>query len=193
VVAAFGENIAEADSAENANDGLMASPGHRANMLNPQYTHVGIAAVPAAHELAFTLIFARRVSTSAVPRSAAQVEAALLALRAKKGLPKPISDPLYAASADAGAAAYAASSKPTPEVAVNAENAALAREVQRAHSSRVGGCSFLTEILELSQLDGNAILLTPSLKRFGVGARMHTDEHGSRLTVMMVLEGVPCQ
>ncbi len=45
VVAAFGENVAEADSAETAYDGLMESPGHRANMLGPLFTHVGIAAV----------------------------------------------------------------------------------------------------------------------------------------------------
>ncbi len=193
VVAAFGENVAEADSAESAHDGLMASPGHRANMLNAQYTHVGIAAVSAAHELAFTLIFGRRVATNAIPHTAAQVEAAVLAMRAKKGLSQPNYDALYAASADAGIAAYVAASNPTPEIAVKAENEALAREVQRARSSRPGGCSFLTEILELSQIENNPILLAPSLKRFGVGARLHTNEHGSRLAVMMVLEGVPCQ
>jgi uncharacterized protein YkwD len=193
VVAALGENIAQADSAENAFDGLMASPGHRSAMLNPQYTHVGIAVVRAATELAFTLIFARRVPASAVPRSASQVEAALLALRANQGLPRAAPDALYAAAADAGAAAYVAASKPTPEIAAKAEDEALAREVERTRSSRAGGCSFLTEIVELSQLEGTPILMTPSLKRFGVGARMHTDEHGSRLAVMMVLEGVPCR
>ncbi|MEO8901822.1 MAG: CAP domain-containing protein [Polyangiaceae bacterium] len=193
VVAAYGENVAEADSAESAHDGLMASPGHRANMLNARYTHVGIAAVSAAHELAFTLIFGRRVAASAIPHSAAQMAAAVLAMRAKKGLSRPVSDPLYVASADAGVAAYVAASKPTPDIAVKAENAALAREVERARSSRPGGCSLLTEILELSQIEGSPILMTPSLKRFGVGARVHTDEHGSRLAVMMVLEGVPCR
>jgi hypothetical protein len=65
--------------------------------------------------------------------------------------------------------------------------------VQRARSSRAGGCSFLTEILELDQLDQNSSLLAPGLRRFGVGARLHTDDHGPRLTVMMILEGIPCQ
>jgi uncharacterized protein YkwD len=194
VVAAYGENVAEAESAESSFDGLMASPGHRANMLNPQFTHVGIAAVSTdAHQLAFTLIFGRRVSAAALPHSAAQVEAAFLALRAKKGLSAPISDPLYRAAADAGVAAYVAASKPTPDIAVRAENEALAREVQRARSSRAGGCSFLTEILELDQLEQNASLSAPNLRRFGVGARIHTDAHGPRLTVMMILEGIPCQ
>jgi uncharacterized protein YkwD len=194
VVAAYGENVAEADSAESSFDGLMASPGHRANMLNAQYTHVGIAAVSTdAHQMAFTLIFARRVNPGAMPHNAAQVEAAFLALRAKKGLSAPISDPLYRAAADAGVAAYVAASKPTPDIAVRAENEALAREVQRARSSRAGGCSFLTEILELDQLEQNASLLAPGLRRFGLGARIHSDAHGPRLTIMMILEGIPCQ
>ena len=194
VVASYGENVAEADSAESSFDGLMASPGHRANMLNPQYTHVGIAAVSTdAHQLAFTLIFGRRVSLRTMPQTAVQVEAAFLALRAKKGLSAPTSDPLYRAAADAGVAAYVAASKPTPDIAVRAENEALAREVQRARSSRAGGCSFLTEILELDQLEQNASLLAPGLRRFGVGARIHTDAHGPRLAIMMILEGIPCR
>ncbi|HEX3850488.1 MAG TPA: CAP domain-containing protein [Polyangiaceae bacterium] len=193
IVTVYGENVAEAETAEGSFDGLMASTGHRANMLNSQFTHVGIAGVSTdAHQLVFTLIFGRRVNPRTMPQSAAEVEAAFLAMRAKKGLSAPISDPLYRAAADAGVAAYVADAKPTPDVAVRAENEALAREVQRAHSSRAGGCSFLTELLELNQLEQNSSLLAPGLRRFGVGARIHKDEHGPRLTVMMILEGIPC-
>ena len=194
VVASYGENVAEAETAETSFDGLMASPGHRANMLNAQFTHLGIAAVTTdAHQLAFTLIFGRRIPAVELPQNAAQVEAAFLTLRVKKGLSRPISDPLYRVAAAAGAAAYAAASSPSPDVAVKAENAALARAVQAAHSSRPGGCSFLTEILELGQLEQYPALLGPTLRRFGIGARLHTDAHGSRLTVMMILEGIPCK
>lgn len=42
---AAGENLAGASSAERAHNALMNSSGHRANMLNPNYTHVGIGAV----------------------------------------------------------------------------------------------------------------------------------------------------
>lgn len=37
-----GENLALAPTAERAHRGLMDSPGHRANILNPDYTHIGI-------------------------------------------------------------------------------------------------------------------------------------------------------
>jgi uncharacterized YkwD family protein len=37
-----GENIAGNQSVSNAENSLMNSPGHRANILNPNYTHIGI-------------------------------------------------------------------------------------------------------------------------------------------------------
>jgi uncharacterized membrane protein required for colicin V production len=40
-----GENIALAQTAQAAHDGLMESPPHRANILNPGFTHVGIGAL----------------------------------------------------------------------------------------------------------------------------------------------------
>jgi uncharacterized YkwD family protein len=40
-----GENLAGNPSVENAHETLMASPGHRKNILNPNYTHIGIGIV----------------------------------------------------------------------------------------------------------------------------------------------------
>lgn len=37
-----GENIAGNQSVQNAHDSLMNSPGHRKNILSPDYTHIGI-------------------------------------------------------------------------------------------------------------------------------------------------------
>ncbi len=194
VLAAFGENVSEADSAEAAYDGLMESPGHRANMLGALYTHVGIAAVSTdSQQLAFTLIFGRRANPATLPRSAAQVEAAFLALRAKKGLSKPNADSIYRVAVEAGVEAYVAAATPTPEIAVRAQNAALTQAVQRARSSRAGGCSFITEIIELEQLERTPILIAPEVRRYAVAARIRQDDHGARLAVMMILEGPPCR
>ncbi len=41
----FGENIAKNYSVESAHNSLMNSDGHRKNILNPNYTHVGIGIV----------------------------------------------------------------------------------------------------------------------------------------------------
>jgi uncharacterized protein YkwD len=54
-----GENIALAPTADQAHEGLMNSPAHRANMLNPGFTRVGIAALRSAdHGLMVTQEFA---------------------------------------------------------------------------------------------------------------------------------------
>lgn len=42
-----GENIAYAPSVELAHNGLMRSPGHRANILNPEFGHVGYGIIDA--------------------------------------------------------------------------------------------------------------------------------------------------
>ncbi len=44
-LARLGENLALAASARAVHDGLASSPGHRANMVNPAFDRVGIAAV----------------------------------------------------------------------------------------------------------------------------------------------------
>lgn len=54
-----GENIALAPTAELAHEGLMNSPAHRANILNPAFTRVGIAALRSTdHGLMVTQEFA---------------------------------------------------------------------------------------------------------------------------------------
>lgn len=37
-----GENIAGNQTVQKAHDSLMNSPGHRQNILSPDYTHIGI-------------------------------------------------------------------------------------------------------------------------------------------------------
>jgi len=40
------ENLALHPSVESAHQGLMNSPGHRANILNPNLTEIGIGIIP---------------------------------------------------------------------------------------------------------------------------------------------------
>src|SRR6478609_5728742 len=189
-VSAFGENIAQADSPENAHDSLMSSPGHRAVMLGAQFTHVGIAAVPAHSELVYTLVFARRAAPEAMLHNAAELQAAFLALRTKYGLSKPAPDDIYRVAAEAGLAAYTTAPVPSSEIAVSAMHAALVQEVQRRHASRAGSCSFVGELIDPEQLAQNSALLAPGVRRFGLAAQPRAD--GKALLVMVVLEGAPC-
>lgn len=56
-----GENIAGNSSVERAHNALMNSPGHRANILNSKYTHVGIGVVKGGqYGMMFTQMFVGR-------------------------------------------------------------------------------------------------------------------------------------
>ncbi len=50
-------NYAEARTVEAAFQGLMASPGHRANILEPQFTSVGVAAVRSGRTWLYVTVF----------------------------------------------------------------------------------------------------------------------------------------
>jgi uncharacterized protein YkwD len=67
-VYAWGENIWEGSNISTGDpDGLarlimdswMSSPGHRENILNPKYTHVGIGVAASGREIKATQLFAR--------------------------------------------------------------------------------------------------------------------------------------
>ncbi len=59
---AVAENVAEAPGVETAHDGLMHSPGHRENILNPEYNAVGISIVQRGGELFVTQDFAHTLA-----------------------------------------------------------------------------------------------------------------------------------
>ena len=191
LVALFGENLASAATPEVAHEGLMNSPGHRANMLQPLFTHVGIGARKNDAGIVVTMNFARRVAPALVPTSAAQVEAAIVALRAKKGLPAAKVDHIMRVAAQAGANA---SANGDDDKDVNkAVQEALQKEVDRLHVNSEGGCVSVIALLELGQLDRIDILNQPNLRSFGVGARLRKDAKGTRLATVLMLQGPACK
>jgi uncharacterized protein YkwD len=191
LVSQFGENVATAATPEEAHEGLMNSPGHRANMLRGDYTHVGVGARKNASGIVVTLNFGRRPTAAQVPTSATQVEAAILALRAAKSLPAPGVDSIYRVAAQAGAEALA-DGDDQDEIGRAVEKA-LQREVDRLRTSRPGACIRASDLLELSQLNDVPALVEPGLRRIGVGARTRHDSKGTRLSTVIMLEGVPCK
>lgn len=187
----FGENIALGPTAEAAHQILMNSPGHRMNMLNPQFTHVGIAAATrSSRDLVVTLNFGRRPNPADVPTTTAQVESALLALRQAKGLGAVAVDPVYRAGAQAAANEFAAGKSKSDIDAATA--AAAQREVIRLHSGRPAGCSQVLALLELSQLERIPVLLSPELKRLGVGTRTRKNAKGTSLATAFITDGPAC-
>jgi uncharacterized protein YkwD len=190
LVSLFGENIAAAATPEDANTGLMESPGHRANMLNPLFTHVGIAAGKSDAGLVVTLNFGRRPRAEDLP-TPAQVATAFKAMRSEAGLTTPPADPVYTAGAQAGADAMARGAD--EDDVAKAEASVMQHEVDRLRTSRSGSCVFRAELLEVAQLKQLKVALSPQLRRYGIGARLRRDEKGPRLSTVFMLEGVPCR
>ena len=191
LVSAAGENVATALTPEVAHEGLMSSPGHRANILRPDWTHVGIGVTKGDDGLVITEVFSRRPNPAALPTSAAQVESAVAALRAGKSLPVASVDPIYRAAAQAGADAYA-KGEGEPDI-FKAVQSALDREVNRLRSARPGGCQQALELMELSTLSEVQALSGRGLRRYGVGARIRRDSKGARLSTLFIFEGVSCK
>jgi uncharacterized protein YkwD len=186
-----GENIAQADSAEGAHQSLMDSPGHRANMLSPRFTHVGIAALPSPSEpgqLLATLVFGRRTPT--LRWTPAEALAALAATRKARGLPAAVADPILAAAAAAGSEAFAARGA---EAALAEASAALTREAHRHGLTRKEGCAQLLEILEPDQLEQSPILMSRSLRRIGLGTTTRAEGKQTLLVLIVLAEGVACK
>lgn len=188
------ENIAQAPTAEDVHDGLMESPGHRAAMLDPRFTHVGIAAIMNEDRgLTVTMLFGRRPDPTDLPRGEAELEAALFAIRAGRGLPRPEVDLIYRTAARRGLQVYLQSPNPSPALLAQTVQQALQSEVNRLRSPRPTSCAHLAEIRERADLERDPIVIAPELVRFGLDAQIRTDEKGPRLVFVIVSAGVPCR
>src|SRR5215831_3888583 len=84
---AVAENVAVADTPEDAHLGLMNSPGHRANIMNPRYNAVGIGVVIVKNHMYVTQDFAHVVPVYTEQEFRQQLVAAFNRLRQAHRLP----------------------------------------------------------------------------------------------------------
>jgi uncharacterized protein YkwD len=83
---AVAENVAEAPEVAVAHKGLMNSPGHRANILNPAYNAVGISIVQHGHQLFVTQDFAHILPSYTEKQFQDAVAAGFNQTRRRRGL-----------------------------------------------------------------------------------------------------------
>jgi hypothetical protein len=89
-----GENVAVSPTVVEAHEGLMASPPHRANILNTQFNAVGIGTVRTSMGLWLVQDFAERISEVSGQLAADQIANVFAQARAGAGLkPLKLSDP----------------------------------------------------------------------------------------------------
>lgn len=190
LVSIFGENIGSNATPEAIYQALMDSPAHRANILHPRFTHVGIGAVKSGAGLTATMNFGRRPAPAEIPASAEAVQAAIAELRGRKSLAAVALDPVYGSGAQAAADSIV--NGDDAELMRYQFGAALQREVNRLRTSRPPSCMLEVDLLELEQLDSVELLARPDLKRIGVGAHQQQDARGLRLVTVFVYEGTTC-
>ncbi len=191
LVSQFGENLGLGGTPEEIHEGLMGSPGHRMNLLIPDYTHVGIAVEEGDSGLVATFNFARRPPPSDVPATPAAIDAALRELRTQRGLKPYASDPIYRSVAQAGAEKLASGAD--SDEAQEAMSAVMQREVNRLNSTRPAHCTSVFELLELPQLRELSTLFAADLGRVGIGAKLREDQKGKRLSTVLVFDGPACK
>jgi uncharacterized protein YkwD len=185
----FGENVARGPNADAAHQLLMESPGHRANMLRRDFTHVGIgvarSSINGQPELFATLVFARRPSANEAAHTASSVAAAIAEFRKSKKLKAAKQDPVLQAAAEAGIQSF----KQTSPEAKQAALAESGRALQARSKKRRKACAVLLEALELAQLADYPALLDPYLEYFGVGLVVRPDAAGTtKLHILLMLE-----
>jgi len=187
----LGENVGLAASPEEIHQGLMDSPGHRANLLRPEFTHIGIGVAlvdSAGHRLfAATELFGRRPLPEEVRQTPQAILEAIQRYRAGKRLTPARVDPVLAAASDAGVRAYVSSMDQMQ--AIRAAQGVLQADAQRRRRARPKGCLNFVEILERAQLADLPLVFDPRLVAVGVGAAVVENVVPPRLAVLIVAEG----
>lgn len=180
------ENVARAFTAGESERGLMSSPGHRANILNPDVTHVGIgvAIEKESHELLLTQLF----SLPPEPLTAHSVDDVRRQIdelrRARKRNPL-VHEPSFDALAQAMAAQLATGKLTSAEVSKRIGDT-IGHEAARWKEVR----SMVAVVGSPSQVVPTAkdTLADPSITHVGVGIeRGPRREGGHGLYVILIL------
>ena len=93
------ENISCTDSVSAAHQGLMESPGHRANILNEDFTHGGIGVVRLGQQYYVTQLFQKKGIGEDRERVGQTIIQWLNGERTRKGLPPLVLDPILTQTA----------------------------------------------------------------------------------------------
>lgn len=197
-VSLSGENVAEADTADGAHRVLMDSPGHRANMLRADFTHVGIGVGMRpgdAGDLLATLVFVRRPRPPTAPVTPSAATAAIASLRRAKGVAPLAIDPTLQSAAESGLATLPDPGAASSDQAIAAAHDALVRMAKRA-GAHIGGrrlCIEFARVLELDELDRDPILMQPRLAKVGLATATKQIGKAVKIAVLVIADGATCQ
>jgi uncharacterized protein YkwD len=176
-----GENLAKNDSLAEAEASLLASVGHRANLLSPEFSHVGVGVARADErgqtQWYVTQLFARKAAPIDASALLAEIVDRLGKARdAADAGPLELSDVLdEIASLGAEEAANAAGDRLAER---------LGREA-RDRSRRTVAVS-VQVIYDLEQLQLSASLLDPAMTRLGAAVYQPSDDLSGKIAVVLI-------
>ncbi len=183
------ENIGRGYSAQEIHRGLMSSPAHRANILNPDVTHVGVGVVveEESDRRAFvaTELFLRMNSEVDLDGAVAHLVELINTNRRRRGAPPIEIDPNLARAAQRGADQYMDEPDLSQQDVVDDASASLRRF--SIAFSRVGGL-----MVVVSQVDEAGSLeptFDPDLRYLGIGVAQGSrpDTPSNSIAVVIML------
>jgi hypothetical protein len=185
------ENLAEAPNVDQAEDGLLASPGHHANLMAKDITHLGVGIVRGgladADNLLFVQVFASPLDTQSPEEAVGQALERIREAREARRLPPLGTHALLesiAAKNVEGLSENIAKGdmSPVAQAVVKDVEAAKARDVQ---SVTVAG----TLMLHASMFEPPAAALAPDARMLGCAAAEAEDPKGRRALVLLCVVG----
>lgn len=185
------ENLAEGPDVDRAEDGLLKSPGHHANIMANDVTHLGVGIVRGGladpQNLLFVQVFATPLETQSPDEAVGQVLETLREARASRRLPPLATHALLESIAerhvgDLAGRIAAGDMRPVAEAVVKDVEKAGARDVT---SVTVAG----TLMLHASMYEPTAAALAPDARTLGCAAAEAEDDKGRRALVVLCVIG----
>jgi len=186
------ENIGRGYSADEIHRGLLESPGHRANLVNPDVTHVGIGVVAQTegNRSAFivTEVFIRMQGEVDVSAAPAQILELINAARSARGAPPAQMEDNFSEAAQAAAEEFFADDGLSQQDTVDDASASL-RRFAIAYR-RIGGV--MAVVADVSEAGALEPTLDPGVRYLGVGVAQGTrPDTGPNAIAVVIVMGWP--
>jgi uncharacterized protein YkwD len=187
------ENLAEAADVSTAEDGLMQSPGHHANIMAKDVTRVGIGVVRGgvkdSDNYLFTQVFARPARPESASRTRDIVRERITSARQRSGAPALKRGGLFQALAEAHIAdlADAVDDAATSRVSDAVMNDLSRRAVELPAGRSLGVVVEGAMILDPSMYEVPDAVLAPEASEIGVATKDGRDARGRPAMKVLVL------
>ena len=186
------ENLAEGPDVDTAEDGLLASPGHYANIMSDTVTHLGIGIAEGGVEdprnLLFTQVFAKPGVEESAARARERIASLIAEARQTAGLP-PVSPN---EKLDHLAERYIDTLPDQPSPAsLKKVGRAVVTELESKPIPGINGVSVGGQLLwQSDQYEPSPALTRADVRHYGMALRKVTDDKGRPQIKLLVLFGI---